>query len=128
MLNFIFSNTLPQRIQLPFHKINFGLLPGINILKEQVAIGVCVVHNAIIIYKMQRNIVIAMVILAIGVWVGYELGSDKNFSLGRGMHMMPDGSLMGSSIDQHFIVQMIPHHEGAIAMARVALERSKHQE
>lgn len=31
-------------------------------------------------------------------------------------------------IDQHFIVQMIPHHEGAIKMAKVALERSKRPE
>ena len=42
--------------------------------------------------------------------------------------MMPNGSMMGQNIDQHFIIQMIPHHEGAIEMAKVALERSKHPE
>jgi uncharacterized protein (DUF305 family) len=42
--------------------------------------------------------------------------------------MMGDGSIMGQNIDQHFIVQMIPHHDGAIAMARIALERSKRPE
>ena len=52
--------------------------------------------------------------------------------------MMGDGSMparqslgdggMGQDIDQHFIVQMIPHHEGAIAMAKIALERSKRPE
>lgn len=41
---------------------------------------------------------------------------------------MSDGSMMSQSIDQHFIVQMIPHHEGAIEMAKVALERSKRPE
>lgn len=35
---------------------------------------------------------------------------------------------MQNNIDQHFIVQMIPHHEGAIEMARIALERSKRPE
>ena len=42
--------------------------------------------------------------------------------------MMSDGSTMSQNIDQHFIVQMIPHHDGAIAMAKIALERSKRPE
>ena len=29
------------------------------------------------------------------------------------------------SVDQHFIVMMIPHHDGAISMAELALVRSK---
>jgi uncharacterized protein (DUF305 family) len=33
-----------------------------------------------------------------------------------------------SSIDQHFIEQMIPHHEGAIAMANLALTEATHPE
>jgi uncharacterized protein (DUF305 family) len=36
-------------------------------------------------------------------------------------------SLRGNA-DQHFIVMMIPHHEGAIAMADLALSRTKHPE
>ena len=35
---------------------------------------------------------------------------------------------MASSIDKHFIEQMIPHHEGAVAMAKLALEKSKRPE
>ncbi len=35
---------------------------------------------------------------------------------------------IASSIDQHFIEQMIPHHEGAIAMANLALEKATHPE
>ncbi len=35
---------------------------------------------------------------------------------------------MMGNIDKHFIEQMIPHHDGAVAMAKVALEKSKHPE
>lgn len=34
----------------------------------------------------------------------------------------------GSAVDQHFIVMMVPHHEGAIAMAGLALTRAKRPE
>lgn len=47
---------------------------------------------------------------------------------------LPSGSvspivpgMMGQS-DRHFIVMMIPHHEGAVAMADLALSRAKHPE
>ena len=33
-----------------------------------------------------------------------------------------------NTIDKHFIEQMIPHHDGAIAMAELALDRSKKPE
>jgi uncharacterized protein (DUF305 family) len=35
---------------------------------------------------------------------------------------------MMGTIDKHFIEQMIPHHEGAVAMAKLALEKSKRPE
>ena len=35
---------------------------------------------------------------------------------------------MMGNIDKHFIEQMIPHHEGAVAMAKLALEKSKRPE
>ncbi|MDO8572064.1 MAG: DUF305 domain-containing protein [bacterium] len=35
---------------------------------------------------------------------------------------------MMGAIDSHFIEQMIPHHEGAIAMANLALQKAKHPE
>jgi uncharacterized protein (DUF305 family) len=35
---------------------------------------------------------------------------------------------MASTLDKHFIEQMIPHHDGAIVMANLALEKAKHPE
>lgn len=37
------------------------------------------------------------------------------------------GMMMGQP-DQHFVVMMIPHHEGAVAMAELASNRAKHPE
>jgi uncharacterized protein (DUF305 family) len=76
---------------------------------------------------MEKNTLITGVLMLIlGVGIGYSI---ERSSLGRGgPHMMRDGSMMGQDIDQHFIAQMIPHHEGAIEMAKIALERSKRSE
>lgn len=78
---------------------------------------------------MEKNtVLIGIVLLLIGVGAGYMLGNRTSASVSMGQHMMGDGSMMGQNIDQHFIAQMIPHHEGAIEMAKVALERSKRPE
>ena len=77
---------------------------------------------------MERNpLIIGAVLLIVGIGVGYAL-RGANAGIPIGSHMMSDGSAMGQNIDQHFIVQMIPHHEGAIEMAKIALERSKRPE
>jgi uncharacterized protein (DUF305 family) len=38
------------------------------------------------------------------------------------------GQMMSGDIDQHFIVMMIPHHQGAVDMAELALTRAQHPE
>ncbi|OGE75446.1 MAG: hypothetical protein A3C85_03030 [Candidatus Doudnabacteria bacterium RIFCSPHIGHO2_02_FULL_48_21] len=43
-----------------------------------------------------------------------------------GNNMM--GSNMNRNMDEHFIEQMIPHHEDAITMANIALEKTQRQE
>lgn len=76
---------------------------------------------------MERNtIIVGVVTLIVGIGFGYMFWGTSTYQLGN--HMMPNGSMMSQSIDQHFIVQMIPHHDGAITMAEVALERSKRSE
>ena len=82
-------------------------------------------------YKQTNLIIIGLLILVVGVGGGYLVSNQQ--SPAAGTHMMPGGSamgdgMMGSNIDQGFIQQMIPHHEGAIAMAKIALERSKRPE
>src|SRR3989344_7040356 len=77
---------------------------------------------------MNKNTVaIGAALLIIGIGLGY-MGWGNSSTTPTGNHMMGDGSMMEQDIDQHFIVQMIPHHEGAIAMAKIALERSKRSE
>lgn len=58
---------------------------------------------------------VGLLALLVGLTAGYVFfGSSTD-----------NRSMMRASIDQHFIEEMIPHHEGAIEMAKLALERSK---
>jgi len=68
-----------------------------------------------------KTLVVGLIMLLVGLGIGYTLSSGSGRQMGNG------GEMRGN-IDQHFIVQMIPHHEGAIAMAQIALERSKRPE
>ena len=47
---------------------------------------------------------------------------------GMGRGLSGPGRMAAQSMDQHFIVMMIPHHDGAIAMAELALTRAKRPE
>jgi len=74
----------------------------------------------------QKTLVVGGALLLVGLGAGYMLWGNSPAPVNT--HVMPNGSMMSQNIDQHFIVQMIPHHEGAIEMAKVALERSKRPE
>ena len=47
---------------------------------------------------------------------------------GMGRGLSGPGRMAAQSMDQHFIVMMIPHHDGAIAMADLALTRARKPE
>lgn len=70
------------------------------------------------------------VLIVIGtLLVGVLLGTAVVPSAGGMMGFRSTQSrMMSGNIDRHFIEQMIPHHEGAIDMAKIALERSKRPE
>ena len=54
--------------------------------------------------------------------MGFGLNNNNNYTNNSGKNTM-----MGN-IDRHFIEQMIPHHEDAITMADIAMQKAKHLE
>lgn len=102
---------------------------------------------------MKKLIITAVVMLAVGLGIGYLVGGSQTHgqtatstdATVSESHTMPDGSTMGASdmeastkaelsskkgeaFDQEFISQMILHHQNAIEMAKLALTKSKREE
>lgn len=65
----------------------------------------------------------------ITIFVAQSAVNNNNMGM---MQMMgiryQSGNQINSNVDAHFIEQMIPHHEDAIAMAEIAIERAKRPE
>lgn len=96
------------------------------------------------------NYKITIIILALIIIVTYALfwknifKHQGNVQVNQGMHMMPDGSMMkndgasmdsmmmdmlanmrgktGTELEKAFIQDMIPHHQGAVDMAKLLLQ------
>jgi uncharacterized protein (DUF305 family) len=67
--------------------------------------------------------------LIVGLLVGYVVGSGSANPDRDGMGMMyGDNNQSNENADRIFIEQMIPHHEGAIAMAELAATKAKTSE
>lgn len=62
----------------------------------------------------------------VGMFIAPSLAPRGSGYMGIGM--MGSGQFASGVVDQHFIEQMIPHHEGAIAMAELALEKAQRPE
>lgn len=89
---------------------------------------------------MNTTITAAVAALIIGFGGGYLIAGDTT---PIGAHVMSDGSTMsdtmagmtagldgktGDAFDKVFLQEMIVHHEGAVAMAELALTQAKHSE
>jgi uncharacterized protein (DUF305 family) len=60
---------------------------------------------------------------AIATATGCGSSHDDDHGMSTGMHSMSD-----NRTDAAFVTDMIPHHQGAIDMARIALTRAEHPE
>lgn len=60
--------------------------------------------------------------------IGSLIGGLVVWTQMTGIRNYNNSSNMMNNIDRHFIEQMIPHHDGAIEMAELALERSNRAE
>lgn len=75
-----------------------------------------------------KSLVIGLVSgLVLGMLISPVVFSGRGMMDGRFLVGTENNKMMGN-IDRHFIEQMIPHHEGAIEMAKLALEKSKRPE
>jgi len=65
-------------------------------------------------------------IVLTGFFATYAVNNSHSSMMNMmGMH---SNSMMGGNMDRSFIEQMIPHHESAIAMAKLAQQKSTHAE
>ena len=60
--------------------------------------------------------------------MGMDMGMDMDMDMDMGMGMDMESLETAKSFDREFIDQMIPHHQGAIRMARFELREGKDQE
>lgn len=72
--------------------------------------------------------VLLMMVIASNAVNSQNTGIMKMMGIGSGKSMMQSFNSGNSVIDAHFIEQMIPHHEDAITMANLALEKSNREE
>lgn len=71
------------------------------------------------------GIVLGIVIASL---VASSAVNNQNLGMIRMMGMRQSSNISTSNIDQHFIEQMIPHHDDAITMANLAIEKAGRSE
>jgi uncharacterized protein (DUF305 family) len=97
----------------------------------------------------KKTLTIGILTLIIGFAFGYCFASNHPTQVAVGTHIMPNGMMMsnssdmeqmmmdmnagltnktGDAFDQAFLKEMIVHHQGAVEMAKAALQSAGHQE
>jgi uncharacterized protein (DUF305 family) len=79
---------------------------------------------------MRRKLLLplgALAALAL-VLAGLAVAAGPRGGMGAGMGAGMRGAGVAASTDQSFITMMIPHHESAVAMAKLALTKAEHAE
>jgi len=80
---------------------------------------------------MQTKIIYGVIGLIVGSMVtwAFAMSAVNNQNTGMmGMMGFRTTSIGRSNTDRHFIEQMIPHHDDAVTMASLALQKAEHQE
>jgi uncharacterized protein (DUF305 family) len=102
---------------------------------------------------MNKTASIVIIALVVGGLIGFALNGNEKNTMPEGIHEMADGTMMvddmmdtdgmeqmmhdmnaeligktGAEFDQAFVEQMVIHHEGAVAMAELALTNAESQE
>lgn len=80
---------------------------------------------------MQKEVLYGLIGLLVGAVITTYVASNAINTNNQGMMSMMGvraNNLMHRNLDRHFIEQMIPHHEDAITMAKVAETKAQHQE
>lgn len=78
--------------------------------------------------RLVTLIVVAVVALGAGLGIGAAMwaGGDHGDDSSASMDQMSDGMMSTTTLDeQSFLEQMVPHHESAIEMATLALEKGQ---
>jgi uncharacterized protein (DUF305 family) len=74
------------------------------------------------------GIVIGLLLAVIFSSTMFSVNRNGGFGMMGNNYQNTGSNQMAGTIDKHFIEQMIPHHEGAIDMAKLALVKSKRPE
>ena len=88
--------------------------------------------------KTNNYTTIAVIVLVVGLGIGYMIGVSKTQPVAQKETMDMAGTMSsvsyelkgktGDDFDRAFITQMIEHHQEAVEMAELALTNTNHQE
>lgn len=77
---------------------------------------------------MKKEIVYLLIGVVLGGIVVYLIFQNGIMNQGSTRNINMSSVNKSNVLDAHFIEQMVPHHEDAITMAKIALTKSEHQE